>query len=679
MLIKALSAVLVSTLVAAAAQGPAPGQTNRYRAARPGSLLSLVPVDGAEFIPNQHFDISVELHNVGATATPDLSNLQATINGVPVAKFFGSSFAAAESWNFTYAVDGAARDSNKMTTVLATRLALRSVKITKPGDYVLSLKSGNQSVDATWTVRKVGKQKAKNLVLFIGDGMAPSMISAARYLSKSTNFGKFGSNFLEIEKLGTIGKIATNGIDAIITDSANSAAAYLTGQKGWSGALNVYADTSADALDDPKVESLAEYIRGNRPDMCIGIVTTAAVYDATPASVYSHTRERGEYAAVTEQLIRPFNHRNITWTPKPVAADVIFGGGGAYYCPKSNGTSCKSTTDYYSLYKSLGYSVVKNKDQLEAVSTSGPVLGIFSAKHMDTWYDRTLHPENLKLNKGSNPDGVGSATNQPGLELMTKKAIEVLSNSKRCSGGFFLMSEAASVDKAMHAMDYDRGLADLMELDRTVKATREWAQKNGNQTAIIVTADHAQAFDVFGSVDTQYLNALPNDDTNLLGAGKDSGMQFQKHLAIGEYDGAGWVDLVTDENGLPTKWNGRYRLASGKVDGLQSEENWQIREVPDRASNPLARQAVQPNDTLALALGLPAGTSVYQASATEPHGIRKNNINPSTDMQTVHSMQAVDLYCHGPWEWRLHCAKPMDNTELFFIMAEALGLGNEKC
>ncbi|KAH9252162.1 hypothetical protein BASA81_009913 [Batrachochytrium salamandrivorans] len=70
MLIKALSAVLVSTLVAAVAQGPTPGQTNRYRAARPGSLLSLVPVDGAEFIPNQHFDISVELHNVGATATP---------------------------------------------------------------------------------------------------------------------------------------------------------------------------------------------------------------------------------------------------------------------------------------------------------------------------------------------------------------------------------------------------------------------------------------------------------------------------------------------------------------------------------------------------------------------------------------------------------------------------------
>ncbi|KAH9252160.1 hypothetical protein BASA81_009911 [Batrachochytrium salamandrivorans] len=143
--------------------------------------------------------------------------------------------------------------------------------------------------------------------------------------------------------------------------------------------------------------------------------------------------------------------------------------------------------------------------------------------------------------------------------------------------------------------------------------------------------------------------------------------------------GAGWVDLVTDENGLPTKWNGRYRLASGKVDGLQSEENWQVREVPDRASNPLARQAVQPNDTLALALGLPVGTTVYQASTTEPHGIHKSNMNPSTNRQTVHSMQAVDLYCHGPWEWRLHCAKPMDNTELFFIMAEALGLGSEKC
>ena len=127
------------------------------------------------------------------------------------------------------------------------------------------------------------------------------MISAARYISKKTKFGKFKDNFLSFEKLGTVGKIATNGLDSMITDSANSAAAYMSGQKGWVNSLNVYADTSSPTLDDAKVETIAEYIRRTRPGMCIGVVTTAAVQDATPASVWSHTRRRSDFPIITDQ------------------------------------------------------------------------------------------------------------------------------------------------------------------------------------------------------------------------------------------------------------------------------------------------------------------------------------------------------------------------------------------
>ncbi|KAL2918570.1 hypothetical protein HK105_201971 [Polyrhizophydium stewartii] len=670
--VAALAAVAASAQVSPST--PEVGQTTRYRAAPRGSLLSVVPVDGAEFIANQHFDISIELHNVASTVAPDLSGLQATINGQPLEQFFSKKFASAEAWNFTYFADSPSRDAKKSTNVAAARLALRSVKLAKVGDYKLSLKAGNQSVDATWTVRKIGGRKTKNLVLFIADGTSPAMISAARYLSRATKFGKFGSNFLEIEKLGTIGKIATNGIDAIITDSANSAAAYLTGQKGWVNGLNVYSDTSADTLDDPKVETLAEYIRNNRPGMCVGVVTTAGIHDATPAAVYAHTRRRGDLNIITDQLINPFNHNNISWDPKPVAPEVIFGGGGATFCPKSSGTVCSSTVDYYALFKSQGYNVVKSKTELEAADSTNPILGIFSAKHMDTWYDRALHKDNLKVNPNSHPDGKGSAVDQPGLELMTKHAIEVLSNSKRCSDGFFLMSEAAAVDKAMHPMDYDRGLADLLELDRTVKATKEWAQAHGDNTGIIVTADHSQAFDVYGSVDTQYLNSLPNDDSSVLGT-DTAGLQVLKHLAIGEYENSGWIDLVTDETGMPTKWNGRYRLASGKADGLNVEENWQIRDVPANV-NPLSRNGVVADSALTAKFGI---GSIYRADPNEPHGVRRAPLNPLTDETSVHSLNAVDIYCYGPWNWRLHCAKVMDNTELFFVMAEALGLGNDKC
>lgn len=432
---------------------PEPGQFNRYRAAPRGSLLSLVPVDYAEFLPGQRFDISIEMHKVAAgSVPPSMDGLKAVINGKPLEQHFGKSFQA-ESWEFQYHVDAQAMYAKQATNVTVSRFALRSVSIAEPGEYRLQITLGTEIVEATWIIREISPRIVQNIVLFIGDGMAPTMMNAARYLSRKTTFGKFRDNFLNIERLGSIGKITTNGIDSIVTDSANSAAAYNTGQKSWTNNLNVYMDTSPDTLDDPKVETLAEYIRSNRPGMCIGVVTTAEVQDATPAAVYAHSRSRDDKASITEQQINGLKHKNIQWDPKPVVADVLLGGGGAYFCPPklADGTatkSCKSLngTDYYKQYQQKGYTVVNSKAALEAYDGNGPLVGIFHMKHMDSWIDRTAFPENMKLNH-KKPDGSGeSATDLPGLQGMTMKAIQILSDSKKCSDGFFLMSEAAAVE-----------------------------------------------------------------------------------------------------------------------------------------------------------------------------------------------------------------------------------------
>jgi len=73
----------------------------------------------------------------------------------------------------------------------------------------------------------------------------------------------------------------------------------------------------------------------------------------------------------------------------------------------------------------------------------------------------------------NSPTGDGTdALDQPGLKDMTIKAIEIL--QKRDKGqGWFLMSEAASIDKMMHALDYDRALGELLELDDTIRASIE--------------------------------------------------------------------------------------------------------------------------------------------------------------------------------------------------------------
>ena len=113
----------------------------------------------------------------------------------------------------------------------------------------------------------------------------------------------------------------THSIDTFITDSANSATALYTGHKSSVNALGVYADSSEDVFDDPKVETIAELfhrIQGGH----IGIVSTAYIADATPAALTAHTRDRGEYGAVVDSFIHGIV--NYTWTPWS-GVDLLFG------------------------------------------------------------------------------------------------------------------------------------------------------------------------------------------------------------------------------------------------------------------------------------------------------------------------------------------------------------------
>lgn len=99
-----------------------------------------------------------------------------------------------------------------------------------------------------------------------------------------------------------MGHIIVNGMDSLITDSANSASAYSTGHKTSTGALGVYADSSPSHYDDPKHEHLMEILRRERPGCSLGIVTTADVVDATPAAFYAHTKNRSDKPVLVDQV-----------------------------------------------------------------------------------------------------------------------------------------------------------------------------------------------------------------------------------------------------------------------------------------------------------------------------------------------------------------------------------------
>ncbi len=198
-------------------------------------------------------------------------------------------------------------------------LILRDVSIDKPGRYTITVATPASSREVTWTVYETPARKAKNVVLLIGDGMSLAHRAAARLLSKGIAEGKaFGK--LAMDDMPHMALVSTAGIDSIITDSANSASAYATGHKTAANAMGVYADRTADPFDDPRVETIVSLAK-RRNGMAVGLVTNTEIQDATPAAMVAHTRHRATYDQIVSQY----------FAAQP---EVLMGGGLANFLPK---------------------------------------------------------------------------------------------------------------------------------------------------------------------------------------------------------------------------------------------------------------------------------------------------------------------------------------------------------
>ncbi|ESW75498.1 alkaline phosphatase [Mesorhizobium sp. LSJC280B00] len=294
--------------------------------------------------------------------------------------------------------------------------------------------------------------------------------------------------------------------------------AYMTGHKTAVNALGVYADRTKASLDDPRVETIAEALRrtGNKS---IGVVSTAEVEDATPAAVVAHTRLRADKADIVGMF----------FVVKP---EIVLGGGSAYFLPQSTpGSKRKDDKDYIAMFRDAGYTLATDKTELVAAkgTNTGKILGLFHTGNMDTTLDREF------LKKGS----VEKFPNQPGLVEMTQTALDQLSKDE---DGFFLMVEAASVDKMSHPMDWERSLFETIEFDKAVGIGMEFA-KTHPDTLIVATGDHTHGVSIIGTIDDQ----KPGEEM------RDK---------VGVYADAGFPNY-TDENGdgYPDKVDVTRRLA----------------------------------------------------------------------------------------------------------------------
>lgn len=333
--------------------------------------------------------------------------------------------------------------------------------------------------------RPQNRNKAKNIIIFIGDGMGISTLTAAR-IREGQLRGELGEdNYLSFEKFPNTALVKTYATNAQVNDSAGTATAIFTGVKTNANVIGVNEHQSQDRCEgiaENSVTNLAEMAR--EKDMSVGIVTTARITHATPAAVFAHSPKR--QWAHDKRLPKDAAEFGCTDIAAQMIAfdggvglDVAMGGGRYNFLPEGVGVGRRGDgQNLVEMWQNArdNRAYVENADSLRAVTVTKEtqLMGLFSRSHLPYVLDRT--------------------DETPSLTDMALKAIEVLEAKGR---PYVLLIEAGKVDLAHHRSWARKSLAEAVELSATVAVVTD--KINLDETLVLVTADHSHSLTINGS------------------------------------------------------------------------------------------------------------------------------------------------------------------------------------
>lgn len=418
--------------------------------------------------------------------------------------------------------------------------------------------NGEQAVKQTLAL-KPNRHKARNLILFIGDGMGVATVTAARILQGQQRGETGEENLLSFEHFPYVAFSKTYNTDQQTPDSAGTMSAIMTGEKTRAGVIAVDATVRPGDCESARDHSLRTLLeQAELADRSTGIVTTTRLTHATPAATYAHTPQRdweGDSDLPPQALAAGCKDiaRQLIEFPYGDGPEVALGGGRQYFLPES--VSDPETPKQHGRRKDgrdltkewqatrSGAVYIWNQAQLEALDHSGTdhLLGLFDASHMHYEVDRSQ-----------------DAGGEPALSDMTARAIEILRKNQR---GYFLMVEAGRIDHAHHAGNAYRALTETIELSRAVATAR--AMSSADDTLIIVTADHSHVFTmagyptrgnpILGKVITNDKSGAPESKPKLADDGKP-------YTTLGYQNGPGYAfdpGLSADKRRKPAAGRGQ--------------------------------------------------------------------------------------------------------------------------
>ena len=341
--------------------------------------------------------------------------------------------------------------------------------------------TGSTEVNASEVTATTTGKKPKYIFMFIGDGMSYPQIQLTNYFVSANNNADTSEkitvdgesktildskNNLSMMNFPVTGSAQTYDSTSFAPDSASTATSIATGNKTWSGSINVSEDFTQE------YETIAEKLKAQK-DYKIGIISSVNINHATPAAFYAHQESRNNYYDIGLEMIESgFDYSTFIFSFDPTGEN-------------------EDQKDIYTLAEEAGYKVVKTQAEAEALTSEDGKVVVIDEHLADS--DAMSYDMDLKEGEWALADYVD-------------KGIEMLDNEN----GFFMMVEGGKIDWACHANDAAATISDTIALDEAVDEALEFYNEHPDETLIIVTGDHETGGLTIGYAGTDYDTFLTN-------------------------------------------------------------------------------------------------------------------------------------------------------------------------
>nr|AEG79734.1 alkaline phosphatase [Trichoplusia ni] len=394
--------------------------------------------------------------------------------------------------------------------------------------------------------RPANRNKARNVIMFLGDGMSVPTLAAARALLGQRQGATGEEAQMTFESFPTSGLSKTYCVNSQVADSACSATAYLCGVKTNQGLLGVDASVQRhnceSSIDTARhVESIAEWALADGRDA--GIVTTTRITHASPAGVFAKTANRNwendaEVKAANQDINAcPDIAYQLIHKHPGNKFKVILGGGRRNFLPttvtdeesqagrRTDGRNLIEEWQQDKAARGVSFKYVWNVSELLQLNDNLPeyLLGLFESNHLQYHMQANLNTE-------------------PTLEQLTETAIRMLNRNEK---GFFLFVEGGRIDHAHHDNLAHLALDETLEMDKAIKRAVELLSEE--DTLIVVTADHAHVMSY---------NGYSRRGNSILGPSRDTDENNVPYMTLSYTNGPGFRPHVNGKRSDVTQENG---------------------------------------------------------------------------------------------------------------------------